>query len=98
MLAERDDLAFVELPCATCGSAALAMVTGSGSGTPRVDVTGPGELTAADEARIGGSPPLEMADVVAMRRLLEAHRGDLRSLLEPGPGSASTGRGPGDRP
>ncbi len=98
VLAERDDLAFVELPCARCGSAALAMVTTSGSGVPRADIAGPGELTAADEARIAGSLPLEMADVLAMRELLDAHRGDIRSLLERQDGPVPPGRDPEGRP
>jgi hypothetical protein len=81
ILAERDDLAFAELPCRSCGSATLAMITGARSAEPRIDVSGPGELTAADEARSAGRPPVDEHDVRAMHELLRAHRGDLRSLL-----------------
>jgi hypothetical protein len=91
VLAERDDLAFVELPCASCGSTALAIVTGAPSGEPLVDVSGTGELSSADEARLAAAPPIDEEDVLAMRRLLHSHRGDLRSLL----GSGGTAGGPG---
>jgi hypothetical protein len=90
ILAERDDLAFAELPCARCGSATLAMVTGASSAEPSVDVSGPGELTAAEEARFAGRPPVDERDVSAIRELLRDHRGDLRSLLA---GSASDDAG-----
>lgn len=83
VLAERDDLAFVELPCASCGSTALAMVTGAPSGEPFLEVSGTGELSAGDRARFAAAPPIDEEDVRAMRRLLRSHRGDLRSLLDP---------------
>ena len=93
-LAERDDLAFVELPCASCGSTALAVVTAADSAEPHVDVSGSGELTAAEEARFSLAPPIAEGDVLAMRKLLGSHRGDLRSLLGPdGVGDAPDRRG-----
>ena len=92
VLAEREDLAFVELPCASCGSTALAMVTGLPSGEPFVDASGNGEIPAGDEAR-SAAPPIDEEDVLAMRRLLRSHRGDLRSLLGSGGAAGGPGRG-----
>ena len=96
VLAERDDLAFVELPCASCGSAALAVVTGAGSGSPHVDLSGSGELAVGAEDGFSPAPPIDEDDVLAMRELLRSHRGDLRSLLGGGAvGDAPENRGPG---
>ncbi len=95
VLAERDDLAFVELPCLACGSTALGIVTAPRSAEPRVDVARADDLTAADEGRFVGAPPIARSDVEAMRRLLQAHRGGLRSLLGPrpdGPGDGAASR------
>ncbi len=80
LLAEREDLAFVELSCPTCSLESLGIVTfPEGPGTT-------GELDIGAD-RAGSSPdpqPIELADVVAMRRFLASHRGDIRSLLEDG--------------
>lgn len=93
VLAERDDLAFVELPCASCGSAALAVVTGAGSGEPQVDLSERDEPPAGEEHDHSGAPPIDEDDVLAMRELLRSHRGDLRSLL----GGGGAGDAPGNR-
>ncbi len=81
VLAERDDLAFVELPCDACGAATLGMITGS--------LDGQGDLELADDASIGsdgdGGPAVTFEDVREMHRFLADYRGDIRGLLEGGP-------------
>lgn len=81
VLAEREDLVFVELPCASCGASSLGMITRTADGPAPVDLGDPPTGLAIDA---GGTsaPPIDEADVREMRRLLAAHRGDLRSLLE----------------
>ena len=78
VLADRGDLAFVELSCPRCGSRTMGVVlaadTGAGAPEPVLD-------TAAD-ARIAGGPPVGEDDVRAMRRFLEGWHGDLRALLD----------------
>jgi hypothetical protein len=92
VLAERDDLAFVELPCARCGSTVLAMVTRTGSDEPVTDLPGESGPPFA-EARPSAGPPIDEDDVRAMRELLRGHRGDLRSLLGMGPADDTGDRG-----
>jgi hypothetical protein len=95
VLAERDDLAFVEWDCAACGSSALAMVTGADGARHSVEDDGDGVHAghAPHERRPGlpHAPPIDESDVLAMRELLRAHRGGLRDLLAPAPRD-------GDRP
>jgi hypothetical protein len=74
VLAERDALAFVELPCPDCGAATLGMVTERADGSASLDV-------AAPEPRPAGTAPIDLDDVMAMRRFLAAYRGDLRSIV-----------------
>jgi hypothetical protein len=77
ILAHRDDLAFVELACQTCGSSALGLLLAADElGEPPVlDV-------AADPAPI--DPAITLDDVVSMRDHLAAWDGDLRGLLAGG--------------
>lgn len=87
VLAQRELLTFIELRCEACGSETLAMAileTDDPSGVPVIDGAAYGEFGPADEARLATSRPVNQADVEAMRALLAAHRGDLRSLLERG--------------
>lgn len=102
ILAQRDDLTFVELPCLACGVVALGMVTVAPEPIPRRY----GEFTAADEARFAGRPPISADDLLAAHELLASWQGDLRGLLGDGPprasgsdgGSAGAGAGSeGDR-
>jgi hypothetical protein len=86
VLAERDDLAFVELACADCGSAALGLLTDlAHDGDPKLDVAG--ELPVAGEfpvlSRDGGAPsgPVSLADVESIHRSLARWRGDLVGWL-----------------
>jgi hypothetical protein len=72
VLAERDDLAFVESPCAGCGATMLEMIE-LGPGPTGTGPVGP----PVDEA-----PPIRTDDVRAMRRFLAGWQGDLRTLVE----------------
>ena len=103
ILAQRDDLAFVELPCPSCQSTTLGMLLASsedGAG-PVLDVAPYGELNAADEARRTAAGPITSADVRTAREFLDRWRGDLVGLLggrpdEP-PNAAGHGSLPGSR-
>jgi hypothetical protein len=77
VLADRGDLAFVELACPRCASRTMGVVVA-------FDATGPDlpVLDTAADARLAGGPPIDAQDVVAMRRLLAAWDGDLRTLLD----------------
>jgi hypothetical protein len=96
VLAERDDLVFVQFRCIACGSEALGLVViedeqdGAGR-TVTADMLRYGEFGAADEARLTG-PAIGEDDVRRMHTFLERHTGDLRSILE-GPGGTGTGAG-----
>ncbi len=90
ILAEREGLTFVELPCLRCGIVALGLVTfveGDGDRPRRRH----GEFTAADEARFAGRPPISADDVLAAHEFLAGWRGDLRGLLEAGTGGSTEG-------
>ena len=74
VLADRGDLAFVELSCPRCGSRTMSVViaadAGPGAAEPILD-------TAAD-VRLAGLAPVDDDDVRAMRRFLAGWQGDLR--------------------
>jgi hypothetical protein len=93
VLADRGDLAFVELSCAACGSRTLGVVIASGAdpGDAVLDTARHPELDPATEARLAGRPAMTEEDVVAMRRFLATWEGDLRSLLDRHRGPADTG-------
>ena len=98
ILAERDDLTFVEFRCTGCGSEALGLVVRSADdGAPITDVARYGEFGADDEARLTG-PALDADDVRRMRTFLAGWEGDLRTLIDPDPGlDAGGGAGPAGR-
>lgn len=83
ILAHRDDLAFVELACPSCGSSALGLLLAADEpGDPPVlDV-------ASDAVPARAAPtmptPIGVSDVTAMRDYLAAWDGDLRGLLAGG--------------
>jgi hypothetical protein len=84
ILADRGDLAFVELDCAACGSRTMSLVlqAGSGAGEPVLDTAAHPELGPLVDARLAGRPAIGEDDVVAVARLLATWDGDLRTLLE----------------
>ncbi len=84
ILAHRDDLAFVELACPSCGSSALGLLLAADEpGDPPVlDVAAdPAPLTTAPAMPL---PPISTADVTAMREHLAGWDGDVRGLLAGG--------------
>ena len=72
VLARREDLAFLELACATCMSASLGIVVAGHADLP--DATdsrqGYGEFGAADEARFRGAATIDGDDILVARELL----------------------------
>jgi hypothetical protein len=88
VLADRGDVAFVELSCPACASRSVSLVLGHdpGGGSPLLDTAAHPEMDPATEARLAGRPPVSWDDVRAMGSLLAGWTGDLRSLVgEPGP-------------
>ena len=78
ILARRDDLAFLELACASCKSESLGIVVagrsdGSGS-RPSY-----GEFETADDARFRDAPTIGADDLLIARELLE--RGGIDALV-----------------
>jgi len=83
ILAQRDDVAFVELDCSTCRSTTLALLI------EPVDGDGPSTLDVADDTADGHlrpirsiAGPITEADVDALRRDLAAWDGDLVGWLD----------------
>jgi hypothetical protein len=88
ILASRDDLTFVELTCAACRSESLGMILAGATDGP--DAREPyGEFLPADDARFRAALPIDVDDLLAVRRLLEL--GDLDALVGPSdaPGGAA---------
>src|SRR5262245_60017324 len=77
VLADRGDVAFVELDCAACGSRTMSLVLrdATRAGDPVLDTDAHPELDPATETRLAGRPPLDEADVVAVARLLAGWQG-----------------------
>jgi hypothetical protein len=94
ILATRDDLAFVELVCDDCGSAALGMLlaTAGHDAGHVLDVATDGPATASESSFAGRGRPIDAADVEALRLDLAAWQGDLVGWLDaigrPGRGTA----------
>jgi hypothetical protein len=96
VLAEREDLAFVQFRCPACTSESLGLVVrdADAAAGATADTERCGEFGPADELRLTG-PAIDGDDVQRMHRFLEGYRGDLRTLLDaPGADPAGTG-GPG---
>lgn len=89
ILATRDDLAFVELVCDDCGSAALGMLlagesdAGEGHVAPDVlDVASEGPTHRERSSSRGWGRPIDATDVEALRLDLAAWQGDLVGWLD----------------
>jgi hypothetical protein len=83
VLAQRDDLTFVEVACTECRSETLGIVVASdadGGG-------GYGEFLAADDARFREALPIDVDDILVVRDLLA--KGDLDAFVRR-PGDAPT--------
>ena len=83
VLADRGDLAFVELRCPSCASCTMGLVTGpeADTGLAVLDTAVHPEMDPTTDARLAGQPPMTWDDVAAMRALLTRWSGDLRSLV-----------------
>jgi hypothetical protein len=69
ILAQRDDLAFLELTCAACRSQSLGIILADGSDARR-DGLVYGEFQAADRERFRDALPIDAADLSVARELL----------------------------
>ncbi len=93
VLAEREDLVFVELDCDACGSTALGLLESTSDGRPRLDVAAEGPAAGPDPSRSGQL--VSLADVEAIRRDLATWNGDLvRWLAAIDPGRVDAGGEP----
>jgi hypothetical protein len=83
ILARRDDLAFVQLDCVACGSAALGLLMDSAAagGEQVLDVAGD-PLPAGGVTRGATLRAISQADVDAIRDDLAAWDGDLVGWLD----------------
>ena len=90
VLAQRDELFFVDLSCGSCGAEAVAIVT------IRIDDDESAHVDAGDllraEAAPSGGDPVDSDDVLAMHEFLREFDGDFRALFE---ASGPSRRAPG---
>jgi hypothetical protein len=85
VLARRDDLAFVELDCPACGSAALGLLMAAAvpDGEPVLDLATDVSPTGTGRpGRPATLRPISKAEVEAVRDDLAAWRGDLVGWLD----------------
>jgi len=86
ILAQRDDLYFVDLSCRDCGAGAIAIVTIEIEGE-EVQLDAPELELVPDTAQVG-APPVAADDVLAMHEFLRDFDGDFEKLFR------GTGREP----
>ena len=84
LIAQRDDLFFVDLSCHHCGSQAVAIVTIQIEGDSATIETG--ELVPAEQLEPPGdavpsAPPITADDVLDVHELLEGFQGDALQLI-----------------
>jgi hypothetical protein len=87
VLADRGDVAFVELHCPACSSRTVGLVLGPEHGMPatQLDTDPHPDTEPLSEARLAGGPPVTTGDVRTMRAFLAGWQGDVRTMLsEPG--------------
>jgi hypothetical protein len=87
VLAQRDDLWFVSLRCAKCGSSALGLVTVKDA-DEEASETAPlfSDLTDADRERLADGPTVDSDDLIEAHRFLGRFDGDFRRLFGGGEG------------
>ena len=80
VLAQRDDLFFVDLACRDCGAEAVAIVTieVDEEDVARVDA---GDLPRADDRAPEPAAPVDADDVLDMHDFLAAFDGDFHALF-----------------
>ena len=81
VLADRGDLAFVELDCPACGSRTMSLVLRD-STDPDAHVLDTAADPALEPVPFPRLRPIDEDDVLAVGRLLAAWNGDLRTLVE----------------
>ena len=86
ILAQRDDLYFVDLTCRSCGAGAVAIVTIEVEGHEAL-LDAP-ELEPATEGAVDAVEPIAPDDVLAMHEFLRDFDGDFHALFR------GTGREP----
>lgn len=103
VLAQREEIAFVELVCFACQTQTMALVTGGTAAAGRSRAQGEsvlGEYPPDGEDDLLPDPdaghPLSETDVLEMRSFLAGYEGDLHGLLGSAP-DESEGDGERDR-
>lgn len=85
ILAEREDLAFVEIPCRSCGAVTLGMVSiPEGAGVPGIpdgETLELAQVHPADQAPLPAAAPFDGDDVLDMHDFLADWDGGLHDLL-----------------
>jgi hypothetical protein len=82
LIAQREELYFVDLSCPHCGSQAVAIVTIQVDGEPAGIEAAEADADDADDGIVDGPPPISVDDVIDAHTLLRDFQGDLRQLLE----------------
>lgn len=104
VLAQREEIAFVQLVCDACQTQTLALVTGAPAtedGAAGLGEGALGHLLAGDrddhpEASGRAREPISEADVLEMRAYLAEYQGDVRGLLDGPADKSEPGRGSDD--
>ena len=81
ILARREDVAFVELACGSCGSEALALLI-AGPGPDADPVLDLADRSQTSDERPIPAEPVSIADARALTAHLEAWQGDLVGWLD----------------
>jgi hypothetical protein len=96
VLAQRDEIAFVQLICFNCQVQTLALVTGLDSLASRADGAAADSLSDL-AGRTETAWPISVDDVLEMHDFLNGYEGDLRSLLDRTDEPGNGGHGQGGR-
>jgi hypothetical protein len=79
VLAQREEIAFVQLVCFACQTQTLALVTGASGAAPD-DQDYPVE--SLEDAAQPEAPPISEVEVLQMRSFLASYEGDMLGLFE----------------
>jgi len=99
VLAQREEIAFVQLVCFACQTQTMALVTGAPATDDDASELGEGVLgdhPAGDHDGVDGAfrrrgAPISEAEVLEMRAYLAEYEGDVRGLLDFPPNSGESG-------
>jgi hypothetical protein len=80
LIAQREELFFVDLSCPHCGSQAVAIVTIQIDGEPS-GMEAAAATDGADDGPVERPPPISVDDVIDAHRLLRDYQGDLGQLV-----------------